>query len=65
MKDQVDQLQANGAAAACLNSTQTREQQLEVMTGCRTGQIRLLYIARERLMLIIPLSIWRTGIRCY
>ena len=45
MKDQVDQLQANGVAAACLNSTQTREQQLEVMTGCRTGQIRLLYIA--------------------
>ena len=35
MKDQVDQLQANGVAAACLNSTQTREQQLEVMTGCR------------------------------
>ena len=51
MKDQVDQLQANGVAAACLNSTQTREQQLEVMTGCRTGQIRLLYIAPERLML--------------
>ena len=48
MKDQVDQLQANGVAAACLNSTQTREQQLEVMTGCRTGQIRLLYIAPER-----------------
>ncbi|EIN5101300.1 RecQ family ATP-dependent DNA helicase [Escherichia coli] len=51
MKDQVDQLQANGVAAACLNSTQTREQQLEVMTGCRTGQISLLYIAPERLML--------------
>ncbi|NYY74394.1 hypothetical protein DMH88_04295 [Escherichia coli] len=51
MKDQVDQLQANGVAAACLNSTQTREQQLEVMTGCRTGEIRLLYIAPERLML--------------
>jgi len=51
MKDQVDQLLANGVAAACLNSTQTREQQLEVMTGCRSGQIRLLYIAPERLML--------------
>ncbi len=50
-ENQVDQLQANGVAAACLNSTQTREQQLEVMTGCRTGQIRLLYIAPERLML--------------
>ena len=51
MKDQVDQLLANGVAAACLNSTQSREQQLEVMAGCRTGQIRLLYIAPERLML--------------
>ncbi|WJV62317.1 ATP-dependent DNA helicase RecQ [Pectobacteriaceae bacterium CE70] len=49
MKDQVDQLQAYGVAAACLNSTQTREQQLEVMTGCRNGQIKLLYIAPERL----------------
>ncbi|PWC16518.1 ATP-dependent DNA helicase RecQ [Brenneria roseae subsp. roseae] len=49
MKDQVDQLQAYGVSAACLNSTQTREQQLEVMAGCRTGQIKLLYIAPERL----------------
>lgn len=51
MKDQVDQLLANGVAAACLNSTQTREQQQDVMVGCRTGKIRLLYIAPERLML--------------
>jgi len=51
MKDQVDQLLANGVAAACLNSTQTREQQQDVMAGCRTGKIRLLYIAPERLML--------------
>ncbi len=51
MKDQVDQLLANGVAAACLNSTQSREQQQEVLAGCRTGQIRLLYIAPERLMM--------------
>lgn len=51
MKDRVDQLLANGVAAACLNSTQSREQQQEVMAGCRSGQIRLLYIAPERLML--------------
>jgi len=51
MKDQVDQLLANGVAAACLNSTQTREEQQNVLTGCRTGQIKLLYIAPERLML--------------
>ncbi|MBN0802966.1 DEAD/DEAH box helicase, partial [Pseudomonas aeruginosa] len=42
MKDQVDQLLANGVAAACLNSTQSREQQQEVMAGCRSGQVRLL-----------------------
>lgn len=51
MKDQVDQLLANGVAAACLNSTQSREQQFDVINGCRNGQIRLLYIAPERLML--------------
>ncbi|WP_312952739.1 ATP-dependent DNA helicase RecQ [Superficieibacter sp.] len=51
MKDQVDQLLANGVSAACLNSTQTREQQQQVMAGCRNGEIRLLYIAPERLML--------------
>ncbi|VEA71218.1 ATP-dependent DNA helicase recQ [Serratia rubidaea] len=45
MKDQVDQLLANGVAAACYNSTQTREQQLEVMAGCRSGAIKMLYIA--------------------
>jgi len=51
MKDQVDQLLAYGVNAACFNSSQTREQQLEVMAGCRSGQIKLLYIAPERLMM--------------
>ncbi len=51
MKDQVDQLLANGVAAGCLNSTQTREEQQAVMSGCRNGSIRLLYIAPERLMM--------------
>ncbi|MEM6162622.1 ATP-dependent DNA helicase RecQ [Erwinia sp. P6884] len=51
MKDQVDQLLANGVAAGCLNSSQSREEQQEVMAGCRTGRIRLLYIAPERLMM--------------
>ena len=61
MKDQVDQLLANGVAAGCLNSTLSREQQQEVLAGCRTGQIRLLYIAPERLMMdnfIDQLSHW-------
>lgn len=51
MKDQVDQLLANGVCAACLNSTQNREEQLAVLDGCRSGEIRLLYIAPERLMM--------------
>ncbi|MGY0163661.1 ATP-dependent DNA helicase RecQ [Edwardsiella tarda] len=51
MKDQVDQLQANGVNAACLNSTLSREQQQSVYAGCRSGEIRLLYIAPERLMM--------------
>lgn len=51
MKDQVDQLQANGVNAACLNSTLSREQQQAVYAGCRSGEIRLLYIAPERLVM--------------
>ncbi|MBA0036645.1 ATP-dependent DNA helicase RecQ [Pantoea sp. BIGb0393] len=51
MKDQVDQLLANGVAAACLNSTQTREQQQQVFADCRSGKLKLLYIAPERLMM--------------
>ncbi len=65
MKDQVDQLQANGVAAACLNSTQNREQQLEVIAGCRDGSVRLLYVAPERLMmdsLIDRLSQWNLSL---
>ncbi|AWK44137.1 ATP-dependent DNA helicase RecQ [Photorhabdus laumondii subsp. laumondii] len=51
MKDQVDQLRANGVAADCLNSTQAREQQIDVIRRCRQGMIKLLYIAPERLMM--------------
>lgn len=51
MKDQVDQLLANGVAAACLNSSLPREQQQQTIAACRSGQIRLLYIAPERLMM--------------
>jgi ATP-dependent DNA helicase RecQ len=37
MKDQVDQLLAYGVSVACYNLTQTREQQLAAMAGCRSG----------------------------
>ncbi len=51
MKDQVDQLTACGVMAAYLNCTQTREQQREVMNACQRGQIKLLYLSPERLMM--------------
>ena len=51
MKDQVDQLLANGVMAASLNSSQTREEQQQIYADCRQGRIKLLYVAPERLMM--------------
>ena len=48
---------AYGVSAACYNSTQTREEQLDVMAGCRNGTIKMLYIAPERLMMESFLSL--------
>lgn len=65
MKDQVDQLQAYGVAASCLNSTQSREEQLQIMAHCRQGKIKLLYISPERLMLdnfLDHLTQWRPAL---
>ena len=49
MKDQVDSLLANGIHAAFLNSSQSQEEQREVITEARAGNIKLLYIAPERI----------------
>ncbi len=49
MKDQVDALQANGIAAAFLNSTQTDEESAGIISLCLQGGIKLLYISPERL----------------
>ncbi|HEX2640826.1 MAG TPA: DEAD/DEAH box helicase, partial [Pyrinomonadaceae bacterium] len=49
MKDQVDALKNNGVAAAFLNSTQTSREQTEVFQAVRQGQLKLLYVAPERL----------------
>ena len=49
MKDQVDALKMNGVGAAFLNSTQTQEEQLEVVDQMKTGIIKLLYLAPERI----------------
>ncbi len=49
MKDQVDALQANGIAAAFLNSTQTDEESTRIIGLCLQGGIKLLYLSPERL----------------
>lgn len=49
MKDQVDALQLNGVESAFINSTQTIEEQQQVLADVNSGQIKLLYVAPERL----------------
>ncbi|OZB39134.1 MAG: ATP-dependent DNA helicase RecQ, partial [Alishewanella sp. 34-51-39] len=50
MKDQVDTLQANGIAAAYVNSSLSREAVLEVLNQLRYDELKLLYVAPERLL---------------
>ena len=50
MKDQVDALRNNGVEAAFLNSTQTSREQTEVFQNVRSGKLKLLYVAPERLL---------------
>ncbi len=50
MKDQVDALRANGVEAAFLNSTQSSREQVEVFQDVRSGKLKLLYVAPERLL---------------
>ncbi|CAN5406719.1 DNA helicase RecQ [soil metagenome] len=50
MKDQVDALKNNGVEAAFLNSTQAAQEQIEVFHDIRSGKLKLLYVAPERLL---------------
>jgi len=50
MKDQVDQLQANGVAATFLNSTLGEKERKARWRGLNAGQYKLLYLSPERLM---------------
>lgn len=50
MKDQVDQLLANGVEAAYLNSSQTEEEQRQVEQKALSGQLKLLYLSPEKVM---------------
>jgi ATP-dependent DNA helicase RecQ len=50
MKDQVDALVLNGVRAAFLNSTQNSNEQSAILQQLRNNEIKLLYIAPERLV---------------
>jgi ATP-dependent DNA helicase RecQ len=50
MKDQVDALRSNGVSAAFLNSSQTGAEQVDVFRRVRSGDLKLLYVAPERLL---------------
>lgn len=47
MKDQVDALRVNGIAAAFLNSTQSYQEQNEIINKIKANEIKLLYLAPE------------------
>jgi len=49
MKDQVDALNVNGIPAAFFNSSQSTQEQTELATKLRNNQVKLLYLAPERL----------------
>jgi len=49
MKDQVDSLNVNGIPAAFFNSSQTADEQIQLANKLRNNEIRLLYLAPERL----------------
>ena len=49
MKDQVDSLNVNGIPAAFYNSSQSTDEQIQLTTKLRNNQIKLLYLAPERL----------------
>ncbi len=51
MKDQVDGLEANGIAAACMNSTQSAREIRDVKTAFLENRLKVLYVAPERLMM--------------
>lgn len=49
MKDQVEALRVNGIKAAFLNSSLSSDEQNQVMWQAKVGELKLLYIAPERL----------------
>ena len=50
MKDQVDQLKANGVAAAYINSTMERDEILAVFDAMKDATVKLVYVSPERVL---------------
>ncbi|NOI40800.1 ATP-dependent DNA helicase RecQ [Vibrio sp. 070316B] len=51
MKDQVDQLKANGVAAECINSSMPRDQLMSVFNRMNSGQLKMVYVSPERVLM--------------
>jgi ATP-dependent DNA helicase RecQ len=51
MKDQVDALTECGIAAARLDSSQSSDEQSDIVAACRRGDLKILYVSPERLMM--------------
>ena len=51
MKDQVDQLKADGVAAECVNSTMSREALISVYNRMHSGALKLVYVSPERVLM--------------
>ena len=60
MQDQVEALQKKGIAAGLLNSLQSLQQQQQTINQVRSGQLKLLYVAPERLRNHYFLSVLET-----
>ncbi|MBZ3935810.1 DNA helicase RecQ [Methanimicrococcus blatticola] len=57
MKDQVDSLVSNGISAAFLNSTLSESESADVKSRLLSGDLKVLYVAPERLMMSSMLSL--------
>lgn len=51
MKDQVENLQANGIAARAMNSSNNETENMNLRRECLQGKVKLLYISPERLLI--------------
>jgi len=51
MKDQVDALTECGVAAACINSSQSPDEQDDVIASIRRDELKILYVSPERVMM--------------